>query len=231
MFRKIAKFRSTYTPAGSLPAVLPVRLRLAPYLLLLGCLALPVSLWANNADPVSIVQQTAATILADLNKNRDAYNADPEQLRAVVRKDLLPLLDLEFSARLILGKSARGASAEQISAFSEAMSNVLINRYADGLLAFRSSDQLEVLPLKGDNSEKVTRVRTRIKLDNGGHAPVDYAFRKTEAGWKAFDVTVEGISYIITFRNQIGPRVEADGIDKVTADILAGNVVIKDQES
>ncbi|HKX54949.1 MAG TPA: hypothetical protein VJN01_02560, partial [Xanthomonadales bacterium] len=87
MFRIIAKFRSPYTPAGSLPAVLLARLRLAPYLLLLGCLALPVSLWANNADPVSIVQQTAANILADLNENRDAYNADPEQLRAVVRKD------------------------------------------------------------------------------------------------------------------------------------------------
>lgn len=231
MYKIIAKFRSTNAPAGSLPALLLARFGLAPKLLLASCLALSTSLWANNTDPVSIVQQTAATILANLNENRDVYKADPAQLRAVVRKDLLPLLDLEFSARLILGKSARGASPEQISAFSEAMSNVLINRYADGLLEFRSSEQLEVLPLKGDNNEKVTRVRTRIKLDNGGHAPVDYAFRKTAAGWKAFDVTVEGISYIITFRNQIGPRVEADGIDKVTADILAGNVVIKDQES
>jgi phospholipid transport system substrate-binding protein len=231
MFRKIVQFNSTYPAPVNSAAALPARFAWVPFLLLISCLALPASLWANSPDPVSIVQQTAAKILASLNENRAAYNADPEQLRAVVREDLLPLLDLEFSARLILGKSARSASAEQITAFSEAMSNVLINRYADGLLEFRSSDQLEVLPLKGDNNEKVTRVRTRIKLDNGGHAPVDYAFRKTEAGWKAFDVTVEGISYIITFRNQIGPRVEADGIDKVTADILAGNVVIKDQES
>ncbi|HET6565048.1 MAG TPA: ABC transporter substrate-binding protein [Xanthomonadales bacterium] len=202
---------------------------LAVMLLSFASLAVSASLWANTGDPVSIVKQTAADILADLNANRDAYTADPEQLRAVVRKDLLPLLDLEYSARLILGKAARSASEEQVQAFSEAMSNVLINRYADGLLQFRSSDQLEVMPLKGDNSEKNTRVRTRIKLDNGGHAPVDYAFRKTDEGWKAFDVTVEGISYVITFRNQIGPRVEADGIDKVTADILAGNVVIKDE--
>jgi len=125
-------------------------------------------------------------------------------------------------------EASRGASPEQISAFSEAMSSVLINRYSDGLLAFRSSEQLEIMPLKGNNTDKVTRVRTRVKLDNGGHAPVDYAFRKTDQGWKAFDVTVEGISYVITFRNQIAPRVEADGIDKVTADIVAGNVVIED---
>lgn len=206
----------------------------APYKLIGLCLAIlslavPASLFANsNDDPVSIVQETAASILESLNENRPAYTADPELLRAVVRKELLPLLDLEYSARLILGRASRGATPEQIAAFSEAMSTVLINRYADGLLAFRSNDQLEVMPLRGDNTDKVTRVRTRIKLDNGSYAPVDYAFRKTPEGWKAFDVTVEGISYVITFRNQIGPRVEADGIDKVTADIIAGNVVISD---
>jgi phospholipid transport system substrate-binding protein len=57
---------------------------------------------------------------------------------------------------------------------------------------------------------------------------VDYAFHKTDKGWKVFDVTVEGISYVITFRNQISPRVQADGIDKVTADIVAGNVELDD---
>jgi len=187
--------------------------------------SLPAS---TGDDPISLVQQTASDILASLDSNREAYTANPELLREVVRKDLLPLLDLEYSARLILGKASRGASPEQISAFSEAMSSVLINRYSDGLLAFRSSEQLEIMPLKGNNTDKVTRVRTRVKLDSGGHAPVDYAFRKTDQGWKAFDVTVEGISYVITFRNQIAPRVEADGIDKVTADIVAGNVVIED---
>jgi len=206
------------------------RLLLAFLCLALPGLAIPTLSLANTGDdPASIVKHTANTILQDLNQNRAAYTADPEQLRNVVRKDLLPLLDLEYSARLILGKSSRGASQEQISAFSEAMSSVLINRYADGLLAFKSSDQMEVLPLKGNNTDKVTRVRTRIKLDNGGNAPVDYAFRKTDQGWKAFDVTVEGISYVITFRNQIGPRVETDGIDKVTADIIAGSIVIKDE--
>jgi phospholipid transport system substrate-binding protein len=87
---------------------------------------------------------------------------------------------------------------------------------------------VQVLPMKGKNNDKLTRVRTRIKLENGGYAPVDYAFRKTEEGWRAFDVTVEGISYVITFRNQIGPRVDAEGIDKVTADIVAGNIKIDD---
>jgi len=196
------------------------------FIALLGAAAPTWAYPVDDRDPATIVSQATTQILGTLNARRDEFSADPELLRAVVREDLLPLIDLDYSARLILGKSGRGASPGQISAFSEAMSSVLINRYADGLLAFRSDEQVEVLPMKGQNTEKLTRVRTRIRLENGNFAPVDYAFRKTEAGWKAFDVTVEGISYVITFRNQIAPRVEADGIDKVTEEILAGNIKI-----
>jgi phospholipid transport system substrate-binding protein len=180
----------------------------------------------DERDPLTIIESTATRILQTLDSRRDEFTADPQLLRDVVREDLLPLLDLDYSARLILGRAGRGASPEQLSAFSEAMSGVLINRYADGLLEFRSDEQLEVLPMKGNNTDKLTRIRTRIKLQNGGFTPVDYSFRKTGQGWKAFDVTVEGISYVITFRNQISPRIEAEGIDKVTAEILAGNIKI-----
>ena len=179
---------------------------------------------ADERDPVSIIKEASSHILESLDSRRAEFTENPELLRNVVRDDLLPLIDLDYSARLILGRSGKGASAEQLSAFSDAMSGVLINRYAKGMLEFRSSEQLEVLPMKGNNTEKLTRVRTRLKLNSGKFAPVDYAFHMTDQGWKAFDVTVEGISYVITFRNQISPRVQAEGIDKVTADIIAGNV-------
>lgn len=194
-------------------------------------LASTVSLMANEIDerePLTIINETTSQILAKLDNNREEYAANPELLRNVVREDLLPLLDLDYSARLILGRSGRGISDEQLTAFADAMSSVLVNRYADGLLEFKTDEQVEVLPMKGKNTEKLTRVRTRVKLPSGAHTPVDYAFRKTDRGWKAFDVTVEGISYVLTFRNQIAPRVEADGIDKVTADIAAGNVQLND---
>ena len=189
---------------------------------LFALLLLFAATWACAQD------ETNTHILRMLDTHREEFTADPEKLRAVVREDLLPLIDLRYSARLILGRAGRGVSPEQLEAFSNAMSGVLINRYADGLLEFRSDEQVEVLPMKGKNNDKLTRVRTRIKLENGGYAPVDFAFHRTEEGWKAFDLTVEGISYVITFRNQIAPRVEAEGIEKVTADIEAGNIRIDD---
>ena len=193
------------------------------------CTVFADSIGVSGDDPIDIVKQTAGKMLKTLDSRRAEFEAQPELLREVVRTDLLPLIDLEYSSRLILGKTGRGLTQQQLTAFSDAMSSVLINRYSDGLLEFRSDEQLEVMPMKGDNSDKLTRVRTRVKLQNGSFAPVDYTFHKTPDGWKAFDVTVEGISYVITFRNQIVPRVETDGIDKVTADIQAGNVPLNDE--
>lgn len=202
---------------------------------LFACLALLLAVTGtastdtvDQRDPLTIIEETTTRILSIMDERREVFTADPTLLQAIVRDDLLPLLDLNYSARLILGKAGRNVSPEQLDSFSDAMSGVLVNRYSDGLLEFRSDKQVEVLPLKGNNTDKLTRVRTRIALENGGFTPVDYAFRKTDAGWKAFDVTVEGISYIITFRNQISPRVEADGIDKVTEEILAGNIQLSD---
>ncbi|MDX1380292.1 MAG: ABC transporter substrate-binding protein, partial [Xanthomonadales bacterium] len=154
--------------------------------------------------------------------------SDPSGLRKIVREDLIPLFDLEFTARLILGRAGRSATPEQVSAFADALSTQLIRRYTEGLLQYESRDQLDVLPLRGENSEKMTRVRTRVKLSDGQFVPVDYAFRKTDAGWKAFDVIIEGISYVTTYRNQISPRVAADGIDEVTRALNEGELQLDD---
>ncbi len=140
--------------------------------------------YANTVDPrdpLTIIEETTTQILDTLERSAGGVHGRPDEATGLLcARNLLPLLDLKYSARLILGKAGRGVSQEQLDAFSNAMSNVLVNRYADGLLEFRSDEQIEVLPMKGKNTEKLTRVSTRIKLENGGFAPVDYAFRKTE---------------------------------------------------
>jgi phospholipid transport system substrate-binding protein len=178
----------------------------------------------DERDPVTIITQATTNIFEVLDSRRAEFTQNPELLANVVRENMLPLIDVVYSARLVLGRAGRDVSPEQLLAFSDALSNVLINRYSDSLIEFTYEELLQVMPMKGKNTDKLTRVRTRIRLTTGGFVPVDFAFHRTDNGWKAFDVTVEGISYVITFRNQISPRVQADGIEKVTAEIIAGSV-------
>lgn len=197
--------------------------------LLATCAALLAApCWSMATSPDQLVEDTAGKILSQIDANHSAYEAEPQLLSQVVRTDLLPLLDMEYSARLILGRAGRGASSEQIHAFTEVMTARLVDRYSAGLMRFRSREQLEVLPLRGDLNERATRVRTRVRLDTGGFAPVDYVFRNTDEGWKVFDVIIEGISYVSTYRSQIMPEVEANGLDAVIQRLASGDLVLQD---
>ena len=182
----------------------------------------------DGDDPVSLVIKTNGTIFTELNNNFERYEAQPETLRAFIHSDLIPLLDVHYSARLSLGRAGRGIEKAKVEMFAEAMIDRLVNRYADELLNFRSPEPLMVLPQRGDLNEKLTRVRTRVILPSGGQVPIDYAFHKTPDGWKAFDVIVEGISYVTTFRNQIMPDVQANGIDSVIARLTSGELEISE---
>jgi len=175
-------------------------------------------------DPVSLVEEITGRIFADVAENLEEYTANPKALQTLVRTDLMPLLDVNYAARLILGRAGRGLSKEKIDEFSICMSELLVGRYSQGLLHFGGETKLWVLPQRGELNEKLTRVRTRVTLPSGGQAPVDYAFHKTPDGWKAFDVIVEGISYVTTYRNQIMPDVQANGIDNVIARLGSGDL-------
>ncbi|MGB5487280.1 MAG: ABC transporter substrate-binding protein [Lysobacterales bacterium] len=184
------------------------------------------SLFAQSQadDPVSLVESITGKIFADVTENLEEYTENPEALDDLVRRDLMPLLDVNYSARLILGRAGRGLEKEKIEEFATSMSNLLVDRYSKGLLQFSSKIKLQVLPQRGELNEKLTRVKTRVSLPDGGEAPIDYAFRKTPEGWKAFDVVVEGISYVTTYRNQIMPEVQANGIDSVIERLNSGQM-------
>lgn len=197
-------------------------------LLLLLCCTFSMSLFAQTEgdDPVSLVIKTTSSIFAEVDKNFAEYEVDPAALRTLIRRDLVPLLDVHYSARLILGRAGRGLEKEKIDEFADAMVSLLVNRYSAGLLQFRTKEPVMVLPQRGDLNEKLTRVRTRIKLPAGGEVPIDYAFHKTANGWQAFDVIVEGISYVATYRNQIMPEVQAKGIDLVIKRLTNGELLL-----
>jgi len=201
-----------------------VKLKILLVLALAGIFCSGVVAQTQGDDPVSLVENITVSIFADVTENLEEYTANPEALEELVRTDLMPLLDVNYSARLILGRAGRGIEKEKVEEFATSMSNLLIDRYSKGLLQFSSQIELRVLPQRGDLNEKLTRVRTRVTLPSGGEAPVDYAFHKTPEGWKAFDVVVEGISYVTTYRNQIMPEVQANGIDSVIERLNSGQL-------
>lgn len=191
------------------------------YLAVLVVLSAPV-LAATSA--VQVVESTTDRLYTQINENRAQYEKHPEELACLVREILLPKLDVTYSGRLVLGPHARDLTDKQIEEFSNALSAMLIDRYASQLIEFNTREQVEVLPVSSEATEEQTRVQTRINLETGQSVPVDYVMHRTEEGWQVFDVVVEGISYVVTFRGQINDALSRYSFEEVLERIERGEL-------
>ena len=169
---------------------------------------------ANTLGPQELVENSAKRMLAELDKNRPIYAKDPAKLDSLVANVLLPNFDSEYSARLVLGQAWRTATPEQRKRFVDAFYHSLLRNYGNALLNF-TADRFVILPYKGDPADNTATVRTEVKKSSGESVPVNFSLRKTEAGWKAWDVVIEGISYVKSFRTDFGAEIQQKGLDEV----------------
>lgn len=176
--------------------------------------------------PQELMENVAQTLLNELDGNREALRKDPQALRALVDQHLLPHFDTDYAGQLVLGKNWRQATPAQRKRFVDAFYQSLMRNYGEALLEF-TPDRMRILPFKGDPAATSATVRTEVRRKNGTIVPVNYSVRKTPSGWKAWDVTIEGISYVKNYRNDIGAEVAQKGLDAVIERLEAQNAAPK----
>ncbi len=169
---------------------------------------------ATPTGPQELVENSAKKMLTELDANRAVYRKDSVKLDNLVATVLLPYFDSEYAARLVLGQHWRVANEDQRKRFVDAFYHSLLRSYGSALVDF-TADRMTVMPFHGDPNGTSATVRTEIKRENGTKVPVNYSLRKTDAGWKAWDVTIEGISYVKSFRTDLGSEVQQKGLDAV----------------
>src|SRR5262245_30251175 len=176
---------------------------------------------AKADDPSKLVESVANAMLKDLDADRATYKKDPSKVNALVERHLLPVFDTPYSARLVLGKHWRDATQEQRDRFVKAFYQSLLRNYGSALADF-TSDRMKVLPSQVDSKSDNATVRTEVKRSNGEKVPVNYVLHKTPDGWKAWDVVIEGISYVKSFREDFGAEIDQKGLDAVIDRIEKG---------
>jgi len=173
----------------------------------------------QGQSPQQVVQQISDDLSKAIEGHQAELKNDKEKLIAVIDDTFLPHFDIDYASILVLGQNATKASPQQRERFAKAFYNSITHRYAEGLLNY-TRGKVKVLPFSGDLNNKRTVVRTQVMLDDGKSVSVDYAFRKSQSGdWKAYDVIIEGISYITNYRNQVDAEIKKEGLDKLTADL------------
>jgi phospholipid transport system substrate-binding protein len=168
----------------------------------------------SGLGPAELVDKIAKNILQDLDANRAAYRKDPKKIRDLVDKTMLPHFDTNYAAQLVLAKYWRDANESQRKRFIDAFYRSMLQNYGEALLDF-TPDRLKILPFQGKEGSDTATVKSEVRRDNGQRVPVNYSLRKTPNGWKAYDVTIEGISYLKSFRTDFGAEIQQKGLDSL----------------
>ena len=179
-------------------------------------LAAAAPLRAESPQPNQVVQSLVDDLGKTMEARRNELSKNREALLKTIDDIVLPHFDIDYASLLVLGQNAKTASPEQRTRFAHAMYNSITHRYAEGLLKY-TEGRVRVQPFQGELNDKRTLVRTQVVLDDGKVVPVDYAFRKTSSGdWKAYDVIIEGISYVTNYRNQVAAEISKSSLDALT---------------
>ncbi|MEQ1800331.1 MAG: ABC transporter substrate-binding protein [Gammaproteobacteria bacterium] len=187
--------------------------------LVLGLLAAPAM--ADTRTPDEIVRQTADTLSARIEGRQQQLAANPAELYKLVDEVFLPVFDTDYAGRLVLGKHWRTATPVQRQQFIDTFYDFLLRSYSRYVLRFEK-DRVRILPPPaGAPDPKRAVVRTEMQLEDGTKLPVHYSLHQTKDGWRAFDVRIEGISYVQNYRNQFNAEIGARGIDAVIARLKA----------
>lgn len=186
--------------------------------------AAQASATAKAATPSKMVLDNSTRILATLESRRAEFTRNRAALREFVSGEFNAMFDRDYAARLVLGMHGRGASDADVKLFADALADGLMQRYGSSLLDLNTKLKVRVKSETPLPNGRGVRVSSEFIRQAGEPVPVDYLMRNTGTGWKVFDVMVEGVSFVQTFRTQFDGPLTRKSIAQVAADLRAGKL-------
>lgn len=160
----------------------------------------------------AVVKQAASQALQALHKQPKAELAKPAVVHKLVARYILPVVDIQSSARLVLGHYWRTATPAQRSAFVEQFKELLIRTYSKSISQYPDS-KIQYLNNRDTSNGRFATVHTRVMPP--GHEPitVDYSLFKTDTGWKIYDLTISGLSLVQSYRSTYSEEIQQTSLD------------------
>lgn len=179
---------------------------------------------AVQGSPSKMVLDNSTRVLAALESRRAEFTKDRGKLQQFVSGEFNQMFDRDYAARQVLGRHGRGAADADVKLFADALADNLMSRYGSSLLDFNTKLKVRVKSETALPRGLGVKVSSELIRSGGEPIPVDYLMRKVGSGWKVFDVMVEGVSFVQTFRQQFDAELQRKSIRQVASDLRSGQL-------
>ena len=169
----------------------------------------PFAAAASPTPPKVVIQQSLDGIIKVLNERKDKTKLSGED-RAQIRKVLNNRFDYSEMAKRSLGSPWRSLDAAKRKHFTELFQNMLERSYGNRLAKEYHNQQMVI----ADPVEKNDKVKIGVDaVDDQKTIPMEFYLYQTSDGWQVYNIVIENVSLISTFRADFKAQVEKDGVD------------------
>ena len=171
--------------------------------------------YAKNDNPYETANAIAVQTFDDLKTNRERLH-DNNVVIGIIKKDLLPYVDVRYAAYKVIGTSLKQTSKEERDAFTEAFGDYMMRSMSNALSKY-SNQELKVSPVS-DVPADTTIVSVKYTVTQNGAPDINFVVKmrlnKKSGEWKAFDLIAEDISILDAKQAELSPVIRDKGISE-----------------
>ncbi len=179
------------------------------------------SVRAQHLAPDVLVKKTIDEIVSEVKRDRSMV-ANSQKLMELVDSRVLPHFNFTRMTMLAVGRPWRDATPAQREQLVHQFRTLLVRTYSTALEQYRDQT-IEVKPANLKAGDSRATVHTLISQSGGPSIPMDYRMENSANGWKVYDVSVEGVSIVTTYRSTFTTEVSKGGIDGLIKTIVNQN--------
>ena len=177
---------------------------------------------AEILPPDELIRNTVKDVLELISKDKKDTDVGQKKLLAFIDARVLPNFNFEHMTKLAVGRPWREATPEQRAALIAEFRTLLVRTYTKAFTLYKDVS-VDTKPVTVPGGVTEVTVKTTILRPGAPAIPVNYEMEKTETGWKAFDVSVEGVSLVATHRGSFAEKVQQSGIDGLITSLVELN--------
>ena len=168
---------------------------------------------AQALAPDELVRKVTADVLDAIKSDQQLQAGDRKKALALAEQKILPLVDFQEATQLAVGRSWSGATPEQ----KERLVNEFRSHAGARLLERdrRLSRPDHEGPAGAHGAGRHRSHGAQPVPDREGRPPVavNYSMKQTPTGWKIYDINIEGVSLVLTYRSEFEQITRVSGID------------------
>lgn len=169
----------------------------------------------SNDSPCYVIKSSAVQLSQAVNQN-----LSDKQAMTMIQNGIVPQIDFNLMTKFAMGGAWKKASPDQQTQITDLFQQLLIYQYSSALSKFKGAQvSIDSSTVSGDKKNKAA-VKGTFKLPSNGKSTnqpvnIEYDLAKIGENWKIYDVKIENVSIVTTYRTQFNDTVQTEGVDSL----------------